>query len=973
MCKKFLFLICFVLVAGVGGAARAATPIDVNNFSFELDNDGNQIYCHDGITEVMAWQADGGAYCGVDPYCLGDTSYDPCAIPANICLSEQCYGDSHDGCHCWAATHGIVYCYLQATSIGQPTFLYQNMDPCDANAVIAVGRKYTLTFDAMSEIYRGTIDSIYTVPYFYYGDGGGTHTVLAQKSYLLPVWIGDLNEWEHEWEPNLTLEWVATEGHPAIGETLGIKWHSPNPSGSVRAYTTTENVRLEWSWATDAFDPNPGDGAQDVARDANLAWSPGLWADQHIVYFDTDYNNVATRHQDANQGLQGPNTFDPTPLGGNLDLGKTYYWRIVEVNDGFVDPGGGVPSPPWYGSVWSFTVTGYATNPSPSDGEINVSFVGTILSWTPGTDSNSHDVYFGTDYSTVADATTSSGEFETNQGANSHNPGAMTFGRKYYWRIDEVNVAAGTFVKGNVWAFTIAPYYPVDEFNSYVNQAALWAVWNDYFVNGTQASVSPESDANFTEDGDALKYLYENNLSPYYAEAYADVCDLGLTKNWTHSGLEALALSFMGEADNAIEPMYVALTDGSNRTGKVFYPDANELNKQWKGFQEWNIELSEFVAANSVDVTDVTRITLGFGDKSAGGSGYVYFDNIKLYPPRCRPEIAFSEGSFDWDPGCEVDNDDLSLLAERDWLMSATGNITATPPNSVLLTGWWKMDDDVGGGPSNRDVVDSSAYGYDGQIVDPGKAPGENTGAHHDPCCVEGTGSLTFDAFDDYVNLPAFNLDSNTVTISTWVKRNGDLEMYAGFVYCFYDPNDPCDPNAPGTSAGFGLGSGGTYGFADWATWEINHELCYFWNADMSGWPEDWTWDFHTGLIVPDGEWVMAALVVEPTKASIYMYDGELQVATNYATHYAELFNGPSHIGDQMQYANRYFGGNMDDVRIYSYSLSPAEVLYMALQGAGSQYIKLPWWRTDADGDNTINFKDYGIMADNWLEELLWP
>ncbi len=973
MSKRVFFVMCFVLAAGVCSPARAGTPIDVNNFSFELDVNGDQLYCHSGIDIVLAWQQDGGAYCGIDPYCLGDTDYDPNATPENICLSEQCYGDSHDGCHCWPATHGICYCYLQATSVGQPTFLYQNLDMnnSDANAVVAVGRKYILTWDAMSEIYRGTIDYIYTVAYLYYGDAAGTHTIVAEKAYLLPMWIGDHNEWEHEWEPNLTCTWVATEGHPAIGQTLGIKFHSPNPSGAVRAYTTHERIRLEWVWATDAFNPVPEDGATDVARDVNLAWSPGLWADQHIVYFGTDFDKVDTMNEDANQGIQDGNTFDPTPLGGQLDLGKTYYWRIVEVNDGFVNPGGGVPNPPWNGDVWSFTVTGYATNPSPFDGERNVPFVGTTLSWTPGTDSNSHDVYFGTDSSAVASATTSSAEFETNTDTNSHPPGAMLFGKKYYWRIDEVNEAAGTLVKGNVWSFTVAEYYPVDEFETYANNSELAAIWKDFWVNGTGAEVFVVTDANFTEDGNAMEYSYDNATPGYgyYSEAYADIGDLGITSNWTHSGLEVLCLSFMGKKGNALDDMYVALTDGSNVTGKVLYPDVNEVAIGWTGFREWNIELQDFVDDNSVDITDVSRITIGFGDKAAGGTGIVWFDNIRLYPPRCRPEMAFAEGSFDWDPACKVDNSDLAMLAERDWLMSATGNITATAPNSISLVGWWKMDDNA----KNTTVADSSAYAHHGVFHDPGKAPGINTEKHHDPCCVEGTGSLTFDGYDDHVELPALNLDSNTVTMSAWVKRDGAQAMYAGFLYCFYDPNDPCDPNAPGTGAGLGLGSGGTYGFRDWGPWEINHELCYFWSADMSEYAEGWTWDWHTNLVVPDDEWVMATLVVEPTKASIYMYDGELQVATNYTTHYEELWNGKAHIGDQMQYAERKFKGNIDDVRIYSYSLEPAEVLYMALQGPGSQYLELASWRTDADGDNTINFKDFGIMADNWLAELMWP
>jgi hypothetical protein len=555
--------------------------------------------------------------------------------------------------------------------------------------------------------------------------------------------------------------------------------------------------------------------------------------------------------------------------------------------------------------------------------------------------------------------------------ANTYYPGAMLFGKKYYWRIDAVNEAAGTFVKGSVWNFTVAPYYPVDEFEDYNNNTELYLVWKDNPGGaGGNAQIFIETDANYTETGQSIMYEYQNNFGDYYSEAYADSCDLGITKNWTHSGLEVLTLSFMGHKDNAIDDMYVALTDGSNRTGKVLYPDSNELTQGWKGFQEWNIELTEFVAANSVDITDISRITLGFGDKTAGGTGTVYFDNIRLYPPRCRPEMAIDEGSFDWDPACLVDNADLALLAERDWLISATGNITATPPDANFLIGQWNMDDNA----KNSNVLDSSVNNNDGLLYDAvfkDEPALGNTEDLHDPCCVEGTGSFTFDGVDDFVNLPAFNLNSNTVTISAWVKRDGPQPMYAGFVACFY--SDPCDPCVPGTGAALSLGSGGTYGFADWGPWEINHELSYFWSADMEEFAEGWTWDWHTGLLVPDDEWVMAALVVAPTKASVYLYDGELQAATNYTTHYAEPFNGPTRIGDQMQHLERFFKGSIDDVRIYSYSATPEDVLYMALQGPGSQYVKLPWWRADADEDGTINFDDYGIMADNWLAELRWP
>ena len=74
-----------------------------------------------------------------------------------------------------------------------------------------------------------------------------------------------------------------------------------------------------------------------------------------------------------------------------------------------------------------------------------------------------------------------------------------------------------------------------------------------------------------------------------------------------------------------------------------------------------------------------------------------------------------------------------------------------------------------------------------------------------------------------------------------------------------------------------------------------------------------------------------------------------------------------------MQHEGRYFKGNIDDVAVYNYSLTPAEILYLALQGSGSEYVDLVYWRADVDDDDTVNFMDYATVADNWLKEVLWP
>ncbi len=74
-----------------------------------------------------------------------------------------------------------------------------------------------------------------------------------------------------------------------------------------------------------------------------------------------------------------------------------------------------------------------------------------VLSWSPGKDANSHDVYFGTDYNDVNGADVNSPEYKGNFDINSYDPCGLDLLTTYYWRVDEVNDA--NLWKGNVWSF----------------------------------------------------------------------------------------------------------------------------------------------------------------------------------------------------------------------------------------------------------------------------------------------------------------------------------------------------------------------------------------------------------------------------------------------------------------------------------------------------------------------------------------
>ncbi len=106
-----------------------------------------------------------------------------------------------------------------------------------------------------------------------------------------------------------------------------------------------------------------------------------------------------------------------------------------------------------------------ANDPNPEDAAMDVSR-DTVLGWTPGRFAATHDVYFGTSFADVNEASRDNpldvlaGQDQTEA---EFVPASLEYGRTYYWRIDEVNAAPdNTIFKGETWSFTVEPYaYPL--------------------------------------------------------------------------------------------------------------------------------------------------------------------------------------------------------------------------------------------------------------------------------------------------------------------------------------------------------------------------------------------------------------------------------------------------------------------------------------------------------------------------------
>jgi Concanavalin A-like lectin/glucanases superfamily/The GLUG motif len=179
----------------------------------------------------------------------------------------------------------------------------------------------------------------------------------------------------------------------------------------------------------------------------------------HHVLVRVDSNKVPDFYIDGVVTGKTVNSFTRTPTGNTspLLIGKRYdglYFK-GHIDDVMIFPAAlSSQEIQW---LYYDGLSNKAFNPTPNDGEISVE-PNVVLSWFPGKDVVTHDVYFGTDFNEVnnadvCDSNVYMGYREVNEwDTNSHYPSGLNFNTTYYWRIDENSIQGTT--KGNVWNFT---------------------------------------------------------------------------------------------------------------------------------------------------------------------------------------------------------------------------------------------------------------------------------------------------------------------------------------------------------------------------------------------------------------------------------------------------------------------------------------------------------------------------------------
>jgi hypothetical protein len=540
-----------------------------------------------------------------------------------------------------------------------------------------------------------------------------------------------------------------------------------------------------------------------------------------------------------------------------------------------------------------------------------------------------------------------------------YDPGPFDLDQIFYWRVDEVNDSCDASPwKGNIWKFTVAGYIAVDDMEDYTGSWAgegdhpLDEGWADYYANSTNALVTLQTSSP-VRDEQSMEYAYDNqwlHLLGYCSEI--QTLELSPT-DWTDQEVTVLTLWFYGWPDNDAndtEQMYVGVKDDAGLYAELRYGDneGEDMNDiKIEAWQTWDIPLiyfsdSNFAAvANDVNLADVNMLAIGFGERKGsqpGGSGYVWFDDIRLNPPLCDPERVQLEGDLNND--CTVDFGDVEIMADE-WLETDVNLGEVNAPNDANLVGWWRLDDGSG-----STAVDSSSYNHHGtlQVLDV------------NVWWVSGRDANALEFSGGRVRVPDTEdlRPMHQVSASAWiyyserqnsdriaVKGPDDRESYSlevsGDDQLVFQVRDGNDPN---------LSSYPRYGA----------------ESDEDALDRD--------------EWIHVAGTYDGNAVKAYI-NGEV-VATNNDANAIVVISQDTNdfaIGNKPEDDANPFEGMIDDVRIYNYGLSAAEIGYLASNGTGIVSVQsIANLYNDEDfGKRAVNFKDLAKLAAGWRDEELWP
>ena len=484
---------------------------------------------------------------------------------------------------------------------------------------------------------------------------------------------------------------------------------------------TREEIRQTFSDPLIAWDPQPANGAVgDVWSIASLAWMPGDEAAEHDVYLGADADAVAAADAaDASGIYRGRQADASYAIAEALKFETAYYWRVDEVAaDGTVSAG----------RVWSFTTAAdltifaevtpfdYDTSVDPFASEISLDLdpalnladpIGRIaVNYTGNAGSGSVTVDEAAGTTTVVgrgdDIWGTADQFQYAYTMIMGN-GTMTV------KVDSLAntdpwTKAGIMIRETLDAGSAFAMVAATGENGVRFQARAMADQDATSDTGVDTAeqkalnapvwikierMFPMINAYYSTNGVTFTPMSWNpqvipmSPAPIYiglavtshsgAETYAEAVFTELSSDGgvTPGPLTSAEIGLVG---NAAAPMSLVLTDASGATAAVVNPDPAAV--QQTSATDFVVDLRDA----AIDLTAVTKISLVIGDGTAGGSGSITINNVRLLSK--QPLIVLVSGNHDWDEDGVVDDFEL-----RDLLEAEGYKVDYQPGN------WTELDD----------------------------------------------------------------------------------------------------------------------------------------------------------------------------------------------------------------------------------------------------------------------------------------
>jgi len=226
----------------------------------------------------------------------------------------------------------------------------------------------------------------------------------------------------------------------------------------------------------------------------------------------------------------------------------------------------------------------FAVDPIPADGGL-FEDTSAVLTWLPGLNAVSHDVYFGDNFAEVNDGINDT--FQVNQVdiyfvvgiPGTPVPDGLVPGTTYYWRIDEIETDGTTINKGDIWSFTVPS---LKAYNHNLSDGAC-------FIN-------PQTDLSWTPGSGAKIHTV------FFGDNFEDV--------------------------NSAE-------EGSSQAGSTYDPGPLESDKTYY----WRVDEFDGVETHKGDVLSFT--TIGARGTGLRGDYYTGQNFDKLVLTRIDPKVDF--------------------------------------------------------------------------------------------------------------------------------------------------------------------------------------------------------------------------------------------------------------------------------------------------------------------------------------------